>query len=151
MEHWKMVVFFIKSLASNNCFSHINVFWYGVNTLSKMIFCEKTQNFVQIGPYDFFFQISISISNGKIKWSTGKSIFAVNLPLKLFRATVANADIGIVKSLRTFLETCLYHMLVKFEQNHIVQTTQNFELFDKKPGFFWKKKLTKRWRHFALI
>ena len=26
-------------------------------------------------------------------------------------------------------------MLVKFEQNRIVQTTRNFELFDKKRGF----------------
>ena len=26
-------------------------------------------------------------------------------------------------------------MLVKFEQNRVVQTTHNFELFDKKPGF----------------
>ena len=32
-------------------------------------------------------------------------------------------------------------MLVKFEQNHIVQTAQNFELFVKKLGFlipFWQ-------------
>ena len=33
-------------------------------------------------------------------------------------------------------------MLVKFEQNCMVQTTWNFELFDKKPGFlkniFWQ-------------
>ena len=27
-------------------------------------------------------------------------------------------------------------MLVKFEQNRIDQTTQNFELFDKNPGFY---------------
>ena len=61
---------------------------------------------------------------------------AVNLPLKFFRTTVANADIGSLKSLHTFLKKkCLYHMLVKFEQNRMVQTTRNFELFDKKPGF----------------
>ena len=34
-------------------------------------------------------------------------------------------------------------MLVKFEQNHVVQTTRNFELFDKKSGFM-KPFLTKR-------
>ena len=66
----------------------------------------------------------------------GKSSFAVNLPLKLFPATFVNGNIGSLKSLHTFLKTCLYHMLVKFEQNRIVQTTQNFELFDKKTGFF---------------
>ena len=35
-------------------------------------------------------------------------------------------------------------MLVKFEQNRVVQITQNFELFDKKPGLL-KPFLTKRW------
>ena len=40
---------------------------------------------------------------------------AVNLLLKLFRATVANADIGSLKSLHTFLAKYLYYMLVKFE------------------------------------
>ena len=33
-------------------------------------------------------------------------------------------------------------MLVKLEQNHMVQTTQNFEHFDKKTGFynhFWQR------------
>ena len=34
----------------------------------------------------------------------GKSIFAVNLPLKLFPATVANVDIESLKSLHTFLK-----------------------------------------------
>ena len=32
-------------------------------------------------------------------------------------------------------------MLVKFEQNRMFQTTRNFELFDKRPGFlkiFWQ-------------
>ena len=46
---------------------------------------------------------NISISNGNIKRPIGKSIFAVNLPLKLFRATVANADIESLKSLHAFL------------------------------------------------
>ena len=57
---------------------------------------------------------NVSISDGNIKYLIGKSIFAVNLPLKLFRATVANADIGSVKSLHTFLKKYLYPMLVKF-------------------------------------
>ena len=33
-------------------------------------------------------------------------------------------------------------MLVKFEQNRMVQTTRNIELFDKKPDFyshFWQR------------
>ena len=46
-----------------------------------------------------------SIGNGNIKYPIGKSIFAVNLPLKLFPATIANADIESLKSLHTFLKT----------------------------------------------
>ena len=40
----------------------------------------------------------VSISNGNIKYPIGKSIFAENLPLKLFRVAVANADIESLKS-----------------------------------------------------
>ena len=47
---------------------------------------------------------NVSISNGNIKCVIEKSVFAANLPLKLFRATVANADIGSLKSLHTFLK-----------------------------------------------
>ena len=86
---------------------------------------------------------NVSISNGNMKYPIEKAFFAVNFPLKLFPATVANADIGSLKSLHTFLKQCLYHMLVKFEQNRLVETTQNFELFDKKPVIL-KPFLTKR-------
>ena len=43
-------------------------------------------------------------------------------------------------------------MLVKFEQNRrpMVQTTQNFEHFDKNKVFL-KLFLTKRWRHFVRL
>ena len=83
---------------------------------------------------------NVSISNGNIKYPSGKSIFAVNLPLKLFPATVANADIGSLKSLHNLFGKYLDHMLVKFEQNCMVQTTRNLELFDKKK----KKTKTKK-------
>ena len=78
------------------------------------------------------FRLSMSASAMVASNEIGKSIFAVNLPLKLFYVTVANADIGSLKSLHTSFTKCLYHMLVKFEQNRMVQTTRNFELFDKK-------------------
>ena len=39
-----------------------------------------------------------------IKYPIEKSIFAVTLPLKLFRATVANANIVSLTSLHTFLK-----------------------------------------------
>ena len=50
----------------------------------------------------------------------------------LYYHMIAAADIGSLKSLHTLFDKYLDHMLVKFEQNHMVQTTQNFELFDKK-------------------
>ena len=66
------------------------------------------------------------------------------------------ADIGSLKSLHTFLKKCLYHrpMPVKFEQNRMVQTTRNFELFDKKPVFFitiFDKELTPFWKTFLQL
>ena len=78
---------------------------------------------------------NISIRKSNIKYPIEKSVFGANLKLKLFPATVANADIGSLKSFHTFLEKCLYHMPDKFEQNRMVETIQNFELFNKKPGF----------------
>ena len=85
-----------------------------------------------------FYTSNVSISNGNIKCPIGKSIFAVNLLLKLFRAIVANADmyIGSPKSLHTLLDEYWDHILVQFEQNYMIQTTQNVELFDKKRDFY---------------
>ena len=52
----------------------------------------------------------------QIKYLIGKSIFAVNLTLKLFPATIANADFGSLKFLHMLFDQYLGHMLVKFEQ-----------------------------------
>ena len=52
---------------------------------------------------------------------------------------MADADIGSLKSLDTLLDKYLDHMLVKFEQNRMVRTIQNFVLFDKKlVNDFWQ-------------
>ena len=88
-------------------------------------------------------RLKTSISNGNIKYPIGKSVFAVNLLLHFFPATVANAEIGSLKSLHNSLKMFAPHAIVKFEQNRMVQTTRNFELFDKEPGFL-KPFLTKR-------
>ena len=45
---------------------------------------------------------------------------------------IADADIGSLKSLHTLFDKYLDHMLVKFDQNRMVQSIQNFELFDQK-------------------
>ena len=87
--------------------------------------------------YQIMYGEIVSISNGNIKCPIGKLIFALNLPLKLFRTTVVNADIGSLRSLHTFLNKCLHHMPVKFQQNRMGQTTRNFDLFDKKKRVFY--------------
>ena len=69
--------------------------------------------------------------------SDRKMIFALNLELKFLSASVASANIenSSLKSLLKLFYTCLDHVLVKFEQNRMVKSIQNFKLFDRKPGF----------------
>ena len=59
--------------------------------------------------------------------------------IKLFRISVANADIESLKYLRTFFPNSVFYMLyriVKFEQNHMVTTTRrNFDVFEQKNDF----------------
>ena len=50
---------------------------------------------------------------------------------RIFHVTIADADIGSLKSLHTLVDKYLDHMLVKFELNRMVRTVQSFELFDK--------------------
>ena len=91
----------------------------------------------------------VSMSNGNMKYPIGKSIFAVKLPLKLFPTTFANADIGSLKSFHKLFDKYLDHMLVKFEQNRMVQTTRILS-FLTKTGFLktLDKALTPFWKTF---
>ena len=96
----------------------------------------------------------VSIINGNIKCSIGKWTFATNFKIKLFRTTIANANIWSLKSLSTLFDTCFDHMLVKFEQNQMVRNMQNFELCDRKPGFlelFFVKAFTPFWKTFLKL
>ena len=63
-----------------------------------------------------------------------KIIFAANLPLNLFGATIANADTEIIESLFLF-DMHLDHILAKFEPNRMVKNVQKFELLDKNPSY----------------
>ena len=66
----------------------------------------------------------------------GKVLTANLLQKLIFRSgiyvTISDADIESLKSLHTLFDKYLDHMLVKFEQNHMVRTIQNLDLFDKK-------------------
>ena len=79
---------------------------------------------------------NVSVSNGNLKYPIEKSIFAVNSPLKLFLATVANANTESLKSHHTLFDTYLDYMLAKFEPNRIYPKCTNFELLDKKASSF---------------
>ena len=68
---------------------------------------------------------NVSISKSNIKYPIEKSIFAANLPLKLFPATVASCWHWKSKVSPYFPLKCLYHMPVKFKQNRMVETIQN--------------------------
>ena len=73
-----------------------------------------------------------------MQYPIGKSIFAVNLLLKLSPATVANADIGSLTTLHTLLDRYLDHMLVKCERNCMVQTTRDFYFLNFFFNQFWQ-------------
>ena len=52
---------------------------------------------------------------------------------------IADVDIGSLKYLHTLFDKYLDHMLVKFEQNRMVQTVQKFCVFwQKMVNNFWE-------------
>ena len=64
--------------------------------------------------------------NGKF---TGNIYFPID---RVFYVTIADVDIGNLKSLNALFNKFLDHMLVTFEQNRMIRTIHNFKLFDKK-------------------
>ena len=52
--------------------------------------------------------------------------------------TIADADIGSLKSLHTLFDENLDNMLVKFKQNCILRTIQNFAFWQKMVNNFWQ-------------
>ena len=54
-----------------------------------------------------------------------KLIFRLGIYVRPYH--IADADIGSLKSLRTLFGKYLDHMLVKSEQNRMVQSIQNFD------------------------
>ena len=61
----------------------------------------------------------------------GKFTAKMDFPILYFYVTIADANIWSRKSLHTIFDKYLDQMLVKFEQNCMIRTVQNFELFDK--------------------
>ena len=49
---------------------------------------------------------------------------------------VLNAVVNSISSKYYLILTIFYHKLAKFEQNWMIRTTQNVDLFDKKPAYY---------------
>ena len=64
----------------------------------------------------------------------------------VFYVTIADTDIESLKSLHTLFDKYLDQMLVKFEQNRMVWTIKNFDLFDKKIVSIFDKVLMPFWK-----
>ena len=74
--------------------------------------------------------VSISKSSTEeFKWQIYSKIWFSG---RAFYVTIADADIGSLKSLHILFDKYLDYMLVKFEQNRMVGIIQNFVFFDKK-------------------
>ena len=70
----------------------------------------------------------------------GKFTAKIDFPIGYFYVAIAYADIESLQSLHTLFEKYLDHMLVKFEQNRMVRTVEDTELFDKKMVHnFWQR------------
>ena len=96
------------------------------------------------------YAFNVSVSNGNLKCPIGKPIFAVNLPLKLLRVTVANANTESLKSLHTSFYTYLDCMLCEIWTKSYGSKWTQFDLLDKTPSSLKKKTfLIKSWRHFV--
>ena len=76
----------------------------------------------------------------------GKFTAKIDCSDRAFYDTLADADIGQLKSLHTLFDKSLDHMLMKFEQTRMVRTIQNFELYDKKRLTILDKVLTPLWK-----
>ena len=91
-----------------------------------------------------------SLATVKRKSFNGKFAAKIDFPTCIL-CYIADADIGSLKSLHTLFDKYLDHMLVKFEQNRMVRTIQNFVLFDKKWLTIFNKVLTPFWKTFLWL
>ena len=161
-----------SSLALNNCFSYRKAFQNGVNALSKMVFkprfLTKTSKFRVVWTIQFCsnctsmwskylsnnvwrdFRLPMSaLATVLVRKSfNGKFTAKIDFPIGYFilPLLMLTLEVWNLKSLHTLFDRYLDHMLVKFEQNHMVWTIQNFELFDKKRLTIFDKVLTSFWK-----
>ena len=81
----------------------------------------------------------------------GKFTSKIDFFDRVFYVTIADADIGSLKSLHTLFDKHLDHMLVQFEQNCMIWTIQNVELFDKKWLIIFDNVLMPFWKMFLWL
>ena len=146
----------INNLALNNCFSYRNVFQNGTNTLSKIgffffkknPFLSKSWKFRVIWTIRFCsnftsmwskylpnnvwrdFKLPISaLAMVARKSFNGKFTTKIDFPFGYFILPLLMLTLE-VKSLSIHYFISIWTTLVKFEQNHMVRTIQNFEPFN---------------------
>ena len=78
------------------------------------------------------FQTSdVSICDGNKKYLIESSIFHTEFCVQTLYVSIAVANSISSKYYLYFLSNNSNHKLAKFEQNRMIRTTQNFDLFDK--------------------
>ena len=89
------MVFQMRYARANLCSTHIHLLSSNgcAELWSKQVKVVKSVSLTLLNRFQ------CQLSNDKIRYPIGKTIFAVNFPLKNFPATAANADIGSLKSL----------------------------------------------------
>ena len=149
-----MEVFWLIPLASNICFSYRNMFQNGVHALSKIVdaflsksskfylvrIIRKCSNFASLWHkhllrnYKWHFRLPMSAFATAIWNALSKhQLFTINFAFKLFHVSISIDNCRSQKYHMEFLNNYVYHKLAKFDQNRMIRTLHNFELFYKKP------------------
>ena len=76
------------------------------------------------------------------KGFNGKFTAKINFLIELLKVPLLMLTLEVLKSLHRLFDKYLDHMLVKFKQNRMVRTIQNFVLFDQKWLTIYVKVLT---------
>ena len=89
-----------------------------------------------------------ALATGAGKNFNGKLAQKIDFPIGYFMLLLLILTLK-VKSLHTLFGKYLDHMLVKFEQNRVIRSIQNFDLLDKKWLIIFDKLLTPFWKMFC--
>ena len=127
-----------SQLKNNYCFIYRHVLQNRVNIghFLNRVFCQKAQHFVHFLPYDLL-HISSTCSPNTYQFMYGDlqdqylqwQIYCnIGFSERSFYVAITDSDIASLKSLRTYFDNYLDHIVAKFEQNRLVGNMQSCEL-----------------------